>query len=90
VEDERRSCNGVGRSKQDERQMGTTDGLGPMLVDIWVHAVIKGAQIQYDEVCSSVRAEDFMASFKYRGDASAFTSWNQERLVIRGPTCQWV
>jgi hypothetical protein len=53
VEDERRPSNSAERSKQDKRQMGTTDGLGPALVDIWVRTIVDGAQIQYGEVCSS-------------------------------------
>jgi hypothetical protein len=65
VEDERRSSNGARRSKQDKRQIGTTDSLGPTLVDILVHTVIEGAQIQYDEACSRERVEGFIAPFEY-------------------------
>jgi hypothetical protein len=52
VEDETRLSNGVGLSKQDERQMGTTDGSRmksePVPVDIWAHAIVEGVQIHYD------------------------------------------
>jgi hypothetical protein len=45
VEDERRLINGVGRSKQDEKQIETTDGLGSAPVDISVHTMIEETQI---------------------------------------------
>jgi hypothetical protein len=52
--------------------MGTTNGLGPAPVDIWVHGVVERPQIQYDEASNSMCAEGFMAPFEYRGDASIF------------------
>jgi hypothetical protein len=75
MEDERRSSNGVERSKQDKRQMGMVDGSRmkgePTPVDIWSRAIVEGVQIQY-ETCSTERVEGFMASFEYRGDTSIF------------------
>jgi hypothetical protein len=65
VEDERRSSNGAVRLKQDVRQMGMIDGSRMK----GRKAVIEEAQIQYDEMCSTERAEGFMAPFRYLGDA---------------------